>query len=101
MFNVYHTVCMKVEMNGKGVGLDVIPSTVLRLMPNCIMGNILTLIQRVLVDEYPTSWEKVVILNPKLRGVAVGPIISRLYNCIIDHKFRSWFVPNREQGGFR
>ena len=38
--------------------------------------------------------------DPKLRGVAIGPL-SRLYDIIIDKKFCSWFVPNAEQAGFR
>ena len=33
-------------------------------------------------------------------GVAIGTILSRFYDCI-DPKFRSWYVPNCEQAGFR
>ena len=40
---------------GKGVGLDGNPSSVICLMPNCFMDNILMLLKPVFVDDYPTS----------------------------------------------
>ena len=79
--------------------------------PQFIHHRTLMLMKRVFVDDYPTSWGKLIFRvvpksghpynNQKVRGVAIGPILSRLYDCIIDQKTRSWYVPNREQAGFR
>ena len=72
------------------VRLDGIPSNVLQLMPRCIRNNILTLLQRSFVDTYPKQWEKLLLKviaksghtsqSPKLRGVAIAPILARLYS---------------------
>ena len=39
--------------------------------------------------------------NPKLRGIGIGQILGRLYDIVIDERFKSWFKPNPEQAGFR
>ena len=88
-----------------------IPSNVLQLMPRCIRNNILTLLQRIFVDTYPKQWEKLLLKaiaksghtsqSPKLRGVAIAPILARLYDFILDQRFRNWYIPNLEQAGFR
>ena len=38
--------------------------------------------------------------DPRLRGIAIGPVLSRLY-IILNNRFSSWYVPNHQQGGFR
>ena len=96
---------------GSDTGLDGIPSNVLQLMPRCIRNNILTLLQRIFVDTYPKQWENLVLKaiaksghtsqSPKLRGVAIAPILARLYDFILDQKFHNWYIPNLEQAGFR
>ena len=39
--------------------------------------------------------------NPKLRGIAIAPLLCRLYDIIIDERFCAWYKPNYEQAGFR
>ena len=39
--------------------------------------------------------------NPKLRGIAITPLLCRLYDIIIDERFCAWYKPNYEQAGFR
>ena len=96
---------------GKGTALEGIPASVCKLLPQCILDNILSLLQKTFVGSYPKAWEKQVLnaiaknghttKNPKLRGVAIAPLFARLYDCILDMRFREWFTPNREQAGFR
>ena len=72
---------------GKGIGLDGIPASILRLVPTRIMNIILSLIQNVFIDEYPISWEQLLFRTlpkgghtyktPKLRGIAIASIFSR------------------------
>jgi len=38
---------------------------------------------------------------PQLRGIAVAPLLCRVYGTIMDNRFRCWFAPNPEQSGFR
>ena len=35
--------------------------------------------------------------NLKSRGIAIAPLLGRLYDIIIDNRFCSWFNPNPEQ----
>ena len=41
------------------------------------------------------------ISDPKLRGIAIGPILSRLYNDILNQRFCDWFKPKLEQAAYR
>ena len=38
---------------------------------------------------------------PKLCGIALAPVIARLYDCVLDMRLQHWYVPNREQAGLR
>ena len=40
-------------------------------------------------------------MNPQLRGIAVAPLLCRVYDTIMDNRFSSWYLPNPEQSGFR
>ena len=103
--------CTALNKLGSGTGLDGIPSSVVKLLPRGIMDNILILLQRTFNDTYPKQWEKQILNaiaksghtseSPKLRGIAIAPILARLYDCILDQRFRNWYIPNREQAGFR
>ena len=39
--------------------------------------------------------------DPKLRGIAIGELLSRLFDSIITNRFLLWYFPNKEQAGFR
>ena len=92
---------------GTGVSLDGIPPTVAKILPYNIKQNILDLINRVFYGDYPEDWSKQILhsikkdghtpANPKLRGIAIGPLLCRLYDIMIDIRFCSWFRPNKEQ----
>ena len=37
---------------------------------------------------------------PKLRGIGIAVVLARVYDIILDERFKSWYTPNREQAGF-
>ena len=39
--------------------------------------------------------------DPKLRGIAIGPALSRIYSIILNTRFCRWFIPNKEEAVFR
>ena len=61
--------------------------------------------------KYPDIWKSQLLLphpkkghkitDPKLRGITIGPVISRIYDIILNTRFCLWFSPNKEQAGFR
>ena len=38
---------------------------------------------------------------PKLRGISLALVLARVYDCILHSRFQQWYVPNKEQVGFR
>lgn len=96
---------------GKGVSSDGISADLLVLLPVELRECVLKLFQNIYVGHYPSQWNKQLlkfvtkkghsIKNPKLRGIGIGQILSRLYDIIIDERFKSWYKPNPEQAGFR
>ena len=96
---------------GSGVSLDGLPPKVVQILPTSMKEVIVHLMQRVFFGEYPNEWTKQVLNSikkdnhtpedPKLRGIAIGMLLCRLYDIIIDERFRSWYTPNFEQAGGR
>ena len=74
---------------GSGVSLDGIPPSAVRILPLSMKELILSLIQRVFFGDYPDEWTKQILHsikkdghtpeNPKLRGIAIAPLLARLY----------------------
>ena len=96
---------------GKGCGLDGIPANIVQILPSKMRNVVFTLLKNTFDGEYPRSWTKQ-ILNahpkdghtsdtPKLRGTSLAEIFARLYDIIITNRFRKWYIPNRQQAGFR
>ena len=95
------------KLIGSGVSLDGIPPTVATILPQNIKGNILELINRIFEEDYPEEWSRNILHSikkeghtsgdPKLRGIAIGLFLCRLYDIMVDERFCSWFTPNREQ----
>ena len=92
---------------GTGVSLDGIPPSVAKILPRNIKENILELTNRVFRGLYPGEWSKQILHsmkkdghtpgNPKLRGIAIGLFLCRIYDIMIDNRFCSWYTPNKEQ----
>ena len=96
---------------GSGISLDGIPPQAVHILPPSMKELIVILMQKVFFGEYPNEWTKQVLNSikkdghtpedPKLRGIAIGPLLCRLYDIIIDERFKSWYTPNYEQAGCR
>ena len=92
---------------GTGVSIDGIPPGIAKVLPQSIKEPILDLMNRVFCGVYPDEWCKQILhsikkdghspKNPKLRGIAIGPFLCRLYDIIMDNRFMTWFHPNKEQ----
>ena len=61
--------------------------------------------------NYPRNWSEQILLpiekkghtvsSPQLRGIAISSLLPRIYDAIIDNRFKSFYTPNKEQSGFR
>ena len=95
----------------RGVSFDGLPPKVLVLLPPALKDVILILVQTIFFGDYPREW-RLQILHaltkpghtyeiPQLRGIAIAPLLCRVYDTIIDNRFVVWYKPNPEQSGFR
>ena len=92
---------------GKGIGIDGLPPIIAKLLPESIKNILQHLFQAVFDGKYPEAWEKQLLFpikkkdhaisNPKLRGIGIGQMFSRLYDDVMNQRFCSWFTPNMEQ----
>ena len=100
-----------VKKRGRGTSYDGISPYLLTMLPKSIMQCILKLFKSTFDIFYPIACSRQLLIpipkkghqisNPKLRGGAMGPILSRLYDIIMNERFQSWYVPNKHQAGFR
>ena len=100
-----------IKKYGTGISFDGLPGKILNLIPSSLRKNVLHLFRLVFHHFYPSTWRSQVLspiekkghtlLSPKLRGIAVGPLFSRLYDIMIDHRFGLWYTPNSNQAGSR
>ena len=96
---------------GSGTSYDGISPDIISIIPQSLKESVQTLFNGVFHYAYPSSWIKQLLIptpkkghtieNPKLRGVAIGPILSRLFDIVINKRFVSWYSPNPQQAGFR
>ena len=95
----------------RGTGIDGLPPSVLKILPNSMLNCLLLLIQKVFTVSYPEDWNKQILHTltkkdhsyhkPDLRGIGIAPLICRIYDNIIESRIRSWYIPNHQQAGFR
>ena len=95
----------------RGVGMDGISPKIMSVIPNPVISVIQKLYNSIYGKHYPDCWNEQLLLafakkdhsklNPSLRGIGIGPILSRMFDVIINARFGSWYIPNREQAGFR
>ena len=74
---------------GKCCGMDGIPASVIRLLPLNMLNNVLKLLQKTFIGNYPKSWEEQILnalpkeghtsKTPKLRGICIEQIDYVLY----------------------
>ena len=99
------------KKNRKGVNFDGLSPDILHIIPKSLKEVILVLIKKVFFNKYPDEWKKQILNTitkpghtydyPQLRCIAIASLLSRVYDTIIDNRFRHWFTPNPEQYGFR
>ena len=97
---------------GKGTGLDGLPPSTDPLFPPSLCQIITHLLYLIFNGyQYPEDWKLQLLLpltkkghtqaSPKLRGIAISSLLPRIYDTIIDERFKAWYKPNKEQSGFR
>ena len=96
---------------GTGTSIDGIAPDILQIVPPSVRELIHHLCNKVFKSTYPTAWQDQLLLphpkkghklaDPQLRGIAIGLLLSRVYDKIINKRFKNWYVPNKEQAGFR
>ena len=96
---------------GSGTGLDGIDPGVMKVVPGKLKDCVLLLYNTIYGNGYPQSWQKQLLFpstkkghtlkDPKLRGIAIGPVLSRLYDVIMDSRFLEWYQPNIHQSAYR
>ena len=95
----------------RGIGIDGLPPLTLKIIPPSMINCILLLIQKVFLTSYPSDWNKQILHsitkkdhtydNPDLRGIAIAPLLCRVYDNVIENRFSNWYKPNCQQAGFR
>ena len=102
------TACLNTR---KGTGFDGLAPDIVKIIPQSIKNLLVILFQNVFKKDYPVEWENQLLFpikkkghsanNPSLRGIAIGPLLSRVYDDIINDRFNKWFKPNLEQAAYR
>ena len=91
--------------------MDGISPDIIKILPLSMRELLCKLYDNVFAtNPYPSNWQQQLLIGhpkkghtlsePKLRGVGIGPVLSRAYDDIIDTRFRSWYKPNKEQAAF-
>ena len=96
---------------GTGTSLDGLSPDILKILPPSMINLILCFMKSCFRTKYPDIWKSQLLFphpkkghtstEPKLRGIPIAPLISRIYDIILNSRFCKWFIPNKEQAGFR
>ena len=95
----------------RGVGIDGISPNIMSVAPQPLLEIIKNLYNGIFGKYYPECWNEQLLLSfakkdhssqkPSLRGIGIGPVLSRMFDVIINMRFGAWYSPNKEQAGFR
>ena len=82
---------------GTGVSVDGISPEVFKILPNNMRQIIAQLMGKVFNSDYPELWQKQLFLaapkkghcisDPKLRGIGIGPGLSRVFDIMMNMRF--------------
>ena len=82
---------------GTGTSLDGISPEIAMLFPNDLRIILVTFFNKVFTSRYPIRWQLQLLFphpkkghkpsDPKLRGIAIGELLSRLYDSIVTNRF--------------
>ena len=95
----------------RGVGIDGISPNIMSVVPQPLLEMIKNLYNAIFGKSYPECWNEQLLLSfakkdhssqkPSLRGIGIGPVLSRMFDVIVNMRFGAWYSPNKEQAGFR
>ena len=95
----------------RGVGIDGLSPTVMSIAPKPLLDVVRKLYNTIYGQWYPECWNEQLLLSfakkdhssqkPSLRGIGIGPTLSRMFDVIVNMRFGAWYLPNKEQAGFR
>ena len=95
----------------RGVGIDGISPNIMSVAPKPLLEIIKKLYNAIYGNCYPECWNEQLLLSfakkdhsstkPSLRGIGIGPVLSRMFDVVVNMRFGSWYKPNKEQAGFR
>ena len=81
------------------------------IAPKPLLDVIKKLYNTIYGNWYPDCWNEQLLLSfakkdhssskPSLRGIGIGPVLSRMFDTIVNMRFGAWYTPNKEQAGFR
>lgn len=105
-------ISVAIKTIGKGASYDGLSGSILQFIPEKLKAVIFHLFYWIFDNKgYPLSWRKQLLTpiekkghsinSPKLCGITVGPLLSRLADLFLNKQFCDWYTPNPEQGGFR
>ena len=96
---------------GTGTSLDGLSPDILKILPSSMINLILYFMKSCFATKYPENWKSQLLLphpkkehtstKPKLRGIAIAPLLSRIYDSVLNTRVCKWYIPNKEQVGFR
>ena len=94
----------------RGVGIDGISPNIMSMAPKPLLEVVKKLYNTIYGKWYPECWNEQLLLSfakkdhssskPSLRGIGIGPVLSRMFDTIINMRFGAWYKPNKEQAGF-
>lgn len=100
-----------IQKLGSGTSFDGLPPELVKIFPLSIVKCIHEIHNKIFDSKYPNRWKTQMLFPvtkkghttaaPKLRGIAIGPILSRIYDIVLNNRFKSWYEPNVHQAGFR
>ena len=95
----------------RGVGMDGISPNIMSVAPKPLLDVIRQLYNSIYGKHYPECWNEQLLISfakkdhtkekPSLRGIGIGPVLSRMFDVIVNMRFGAWYSPNKEQAGFR
>ena len=91
-----------------GLGIDSISPKVVSVVPNPLLEIILKLFNGVFGNYQLAAWNSQLLMSFPKKGhtfrnpsIGIGRLLSRLFDVILNNRFRCWYKPNIEQAGFR
>ena len=100
-----------VDEIGTRIGVDGLNPSLTKLFTIKFKLFLVKFLNRIHGHTYPDNWKRRVLVsvtkkghkreNPKLRGIAISSVIPKIYDVILNNRFKCWYHPKSQQAGFR